>query len=436
MISQRVRLSSEDRLGLKGAGPSAKRKPSGSAAADPEGGVHKESEYERRRRLASSYLQTLKLSGIETITGQLQQEVMKLSEDAFVKVADKLAAADLRPVQFRAHKLSPTCIELVNASTLVTASKDGTTTSWRIDADGDELALRKNWTVTGKTRLRGDSRHPLLKRRSKIPTRGPWNGGHFGPILSLAVAESTIFTGGEDTVLLARSLVDGRGVESFVNNRSPVTSLCATDGSLLFGGTKDAVVRCYDAHSLHPLTVLHGHTGAVLALAAAGDGRAVSGGGLGCNSLRLWRSDAASQLVYRAPGEVEAVVVPRRGLFLSGDRNGRMCLWSQKKKTPVFTQAVGDASCAGWVSSLAVLPGTDLAFSGSGSGKVCAWRVDEDRITCVKEIPINGFVNAMSVGRVGDKAILFCAVGQEPRLGRWERIASAKNSIVAVALPV
>jgi ribosomal RNA-processing protein 9 len=45
-----------------------------------------------------------------------------------------------------------------------------------------------------------------------------------------------------------------------------------------------------------------------------------------------------------------------------------------------------------------------------------------------------GFVNSLVFAKSG--RFLLAGVGQEHRLGRWERIAAARNSLVLFPLPV
>lgn len=56
----------------------------------------------------------------------------------------------------------------------------------------------------------------------------------------------------------------------------------------------------------------------------------------------------------------------------------------------------------------------------------------ERGIEPLSQIPINGFINDIAIG---PKA-RFCAVavGQEPRLGRWNRVGKAKNRLAIVKL--
>lgn len=50
----------------------------------------------------------------------------------------------------------------------------------------------------------------------------------------------------------------------------------------------------------------------------------------------------------------------------------------------------------------------------------------------LNQIPLTGFINGIAVGPKARFCVV--AVGQEPRLGRWNRIAKAKNRFCIVSL--
>jgi ribosomal RNA-processing protein 9 len=64
------------------------------------------------------------------------------------------------------------------------------------------------------------------------------------------------------------------------------------------------------------------------------------------------------------------------------------------------------------------------------------WRVIADEresgIKPLDAIPIHGFINGIAMGPGGK----FCvaAVGQEPRMGRWDRVPRAKNRFAIIRL--
>ena len=87
-----------------------------------------------------------------------------------------------------------------------------------------------------------------------------------------------------------------------------------------------------------------------------------------------------------------------------------------------------------WISSLAVLPCSDLIATGSHDGFVKLWKIDakSKKIEPVKEIPIQGFVNDLKFS--SDGQFLIACLGQEHRLGRWWRIKEAKNQLMYISL--
>ena len=48
------------------------------------------------------------------------------------------------------------------------------------------------------------------------------------------------------------------------------------------------------------------------------------------------------------------------------------------------------------------------------------------------QIPLHGYINGIAIGRKARFAVV--AVGQEPRLGRWDRVSKAKNRFGIVDL--
>jgi len=108
-------------------------------------------------------------------------------------------------------------------------------------------------------------------------------------------------------------------------------------------------------------------------------------------------------------------------------------LWSTQKKKPsvVVKNAHGEGK---WISAVASHHYTDLVASGSSSGEVILWKVANNfrDLVPIQRIPVEGFVNSLRFSSSGK--FLVCGVGQEHRLGRWERIPTAKNSTRIIPL--
>jgi len=60
--------------------------------------------------------------------------------------------------------------------------------------------------------------------------------------------------------------------------------------------------------------------------------------------------------------------------------------------------------------------------------------LDSRGLEPLNQIPLVGFVNGLAIGPKARFAVV--AVGQEPRLGRWNRIAKVKNRFGIVRLRV
>lgn len=110
-----------------------------------------------------------------------------------------------------------------------------------------------------------------------------------------------------------------------------------------------------------------------------------------------------------------------------------------------------------WISSVASLSNTDMIASGiiltfvlylitllllfvfcicagSEDGFIRLWKCGENfrSLTQLMSIPARGFVNSLAF--TSDGTMLIAGMGQEHRLGRWWRDASAKNEILVVPL--
>ena len=127
--------------------------------------------------------------------------------------------------------------------------------------------------------------------------------------------------------------------------------------------------------------------------------------------------------------------------FLTGHEDGNLGLWMSERKRAVvnISQAHGATGNIGRsISAIGSLRGSDLAVTGSCDGYIRLWKVDMGEtlktrsIEPLDKLPLKGYVNDLALG---PKA-RFCvaAVGQEPKLGRWDRIAGAKNRIAILRL--
>ena len=87
-----------------------------------------------------------------------------------------------------------------------------------------------------------------------------------------------------------------------------------------------------------------------------------------------------------------------------------------------------------WISAVGSLRYTNLVASGSSNGEVILWKIGANfrELVPVQRIPVVGVVNSLEFSSTGK--YLICGVGQEHRLGRWQRIPEAKNSVLVIPL--
>lgn len=125
------------------------------------------------------------------------------------------------------------------------------------------------------------------------------------------------------------------------------------------------------------------------------------------NTLRQWKIEANTQMVYRGRRSnlsMECCAMVSAASFLAGDMAGNLSLFAADKKKPVFTlpQAHGceEGETAGkWLVSVASLPFTNLAASGSFGDAVRLWDVnpqnrarDGELLKAVATVPLVGLL--------------------------------------------
>ncbi|KAH8051891.1 snoRNA binding protein [Aureococcus anophagefferens] len=197
---------------------------------------------------------------------------------------------------------------------------------------------------------------------------------------------------------------------------------------------------------------LFGHEAPVAALDCAYEEKPLSGGR--DRTARCWKIRDESHLVYRSPtagglgSSVDACRVLDRDRFLTGGDDGALSLWSARRKKPVVSvkralaaplaQALQRAAAAAsprtcpagsrasrrraTPTSSPRAPATAPCASGPST------RTGEAGPRALAALPQLGFVNGLAAPR--DAAFLAAAVAKEPRLGRWEKVAKAKNGVV------
>lgn len=233
-------------------------------------------------------------------------------------------------------------------------------------------------------------------------------------------------------------------VKTFVGHKGPITSLCFRTQSLqLFSGSDDRCIRHYSLNEMMYLETLYGHQFGVTGVDCHRKERPVSVGR--DRTARAWKIAEDTHLIFRGGAKVasaDCVRVIKEDWFLTGHEDGHLGLWMTEKKRAVatvdFAHGHHDGNVGRGINALASLRGSDLAVTGSCDGYLRLWKVmmgqtlDNRGMEPLDKIPLYGYVNDIAVGPKARFCVV--AVGQEPRLGRWNRISGAKNRFGIVRL--
>lgn len=449
-----------------------------------------ESAEERRVRLAKEMIVAMDAASSERLTHQGSTDHIgrdsdivteALEEDALRRAGQYrfLAARALRGVhlsadtlrRLRGPRLSATCVAIApDESFVVAGCKDGALVRWELPGgartklhggratafhpSGDEIGGDVGGGVApsvggacvaaagSAVGLAGSA--PSSSLSSVAAFGGGEPSGHLADVLSVAVSADgrLIASGGRDSLMLLWDARTNRVVQQFKGHRGPVRALARRRdavGPELYSASVDRTARAWDLEQRGYIETLHGHQEPITSLDALCDHQLLSGAE--DRTVRLWKVAEETQLLFTnghtAP--VDAVALLHAESFVSGGQDGTLTLWSTKRKRPVATRALahGIAPWGGpcWISALASPNFSDVAVSGSCDGTLRFWHCDEEegRLEPLMSVPLPGFINGLAIAPSGK--FLAAAVGQEHRLGRWSRVAEARNSVCIVPLP-
>lgn len=386
----------------------------------------RETAQEKRMRLAKEYLTKITDQAMdedddttavdERIGARLHQDALEAMGKLFKEVATQFEEFefDHESARFlRGHKLPVTSICLSeDGKAAFSASKDGAILRW-------DLATQT------KTRLQlpADDVSKATKDHEKA-------------VLALALSSDGKFlvSGGMDKLLRVWDAEKNEVLETFQGHRDAISSLVFRLRShALFSGSLDRSVKHWNLTEMGYVETLFGHQGEVHAVDALHKERVVSSGR--DRSVRMWKIPEETHLMfYGNSGSMDCVKMVTDEYYVTGGDDGSLSLWFNGRKKPVFV--VRNAHGAGnWISSVAVMPRTDLVASGSCDGMIRLWQADLQArtLTQVAEIPQEGFVNSLVFDKKG--RFLLAGVGQEHRLGRWNKLKKVKNGLALIALP-
>ncbi|KAL3905567.1 MAG: hypothetical protein SGARI_004397 [Bacillariaceae sp.] len=336
----------------------------------------------------------------------------------------------------RGHDLTPTCVALQsNGERAISGSKDHSVIVWDVQNEQRAFTLCPAW-------------------KKETPEEKEATSRTSGEILSVACSDDGRYAavGRRDaTVCIYDVRVDNQKkssssetlVKTFTGHKGPITSLAFRTNALqLFSGSDDRCIRHYNLNEMMYMETLYGHQFGVTGVDCHKKERPISVGR--DRTARCWKLAEDTHLIFRGGAKVasaDCVRVMKDDWFLTGHEDGHLGLWmTDKKRTVVNIEnahgLVGNVPRS--VTALGSLRGSDLAFSGSYDGYLRLWKLqmgqtlDTRSMDALDKIPLSGYINGIAVG---PKA-RFCvaAVGQEPRMGRWNSVAGARNRFGIIRL--
>ena len=428
-------------------------------ANDSSSEEEEENVHAKRARLAKEYLKKLEDAdddsssdeehsddddGRDRLSKKLQRERLKRQGTLQRAVADRVAAsvnavsttslldpaaaaqewiddAVGRATYLRGHDLTVTCVGLTaNGETAISGSKDHSVILWDVETQKKRSYLTQSWKkadIEYSPRSNGEVLSAVCSDDGRYAIVGRRN------------ASVQVFDIRSPTTKL---------VTTFTGHKGPVTSLTfRTQTHQLFSGSDDRCIRHYDLEHMTYMETLYGHQAGVTAMDCHVKERPLSVGR--DRTARAWKLSEDSHLIFRGGSKVpsaDCVSIVRDDWFVSGHEDSSLSLWFTEKKKAVKTIDAAHGTCG--IASVGALKGSDMVATGSSDGYLRLWRVmmgltlDDRGIEPIAKVPVHGFVNDICIGPKARFAVV--AVGQEPALGRWNRVQKAKNRFGIIQL--
>jgi ribosomal RNA-processing protein 9 len=396
-------------------------------------------------------------SSIDRLNQRLQQDVLRAEGRLKKQIAHQLVDATFvaSSVSILGRMpLSVTSLSLSGDDRVAYAGcKDGSIACWDVTT-GQKLHTFKS--VPSSRKARGDGGGggggaPPLK--TFMARHAEQAAGHIGQVLAVAVSSdgNLLASGGTDKLVRIWDTRTNTQVRAMAGHREIVSALCFREGThTLYTGSHDRTVKVWDIDQLAYIETLFGHQSEINAIDALLQERALSAGGQD-RSVRLWKIPEESQLVYRGhTASIDCAKLINEQLYVSGSQDGSLALWQASKKKALIEMPAAHGGSS--VTALGALPYTDLFASGSSDGLLRLWQVSPAAtgggkgpkplpggarapiLQALPTVPIVGFLNAITFARSGQFTLV--GVGQEHRLGRWQRIPEARNGVHLVKLPL
>lgn len=378
---------------------------------------------EKKLRLAKKYLEEIEKEEAkraelkevdDAVENRLKKDYLEQKGKLKFEIADKYVEPnenDLRLIRAKEHRLTLTCICVSSDNSyMFSGSKCGSLIKWGIKE------RRKLGCLTYKTHS------DFIK----------------GSVTSVAISTDGKFLvfSDESPFIKVWNPVKFKHIHTLQGHKDAVTGLVFRKNTHeLYSASKDRSVKLWSLDEMAYVETLFGHQSPITSIDALTRDRAITAGGRD-STVRIWKIAEESQLIFNGPiGSLDEVKLLDEEHFVSGSDNGSLCIWSVLKKKPLctVTEAHGtENEVPRWITSLATLLNSDVFASGSYDFNIRLWRVCDQyrKIMPIFSVKVSGCVNSMQFTSNG--SMLYAAVGQEHKTGRWFKFGSAKNGLLVV----
>lgn len=365
----------------------------------------------------------------------------------------------------RGHDLTPTCVALhiPTGSHCYSGSKDNSIFMWDVERQIRTSVIAPPWDPKKSEHTKNSGE--VLAMSASDDGRYLAVGGRDATVKIYDVRLNNKGHVKESTPKSNHKKSNGEGISSsvprnsggwsptttFEGHKGPISALEFRSKSLqLFSGSEDRCIRYYNLDEMIYMETLYGHQAPITGISCNGVRNQTPFSVARDRTARVWKLEEDTHLIYRGGATIsnaDCIATLNDHWFLTGHDDGNLSLWFKMKKRAISSipnsHGVNNEMAHGrpvprGVVSCATLGNSDIAVTGSNDGYLRLWkastgdRAESRGLEQIQKIPLNGYINDIAVGPKAN----FCvaAVGQEPRFGRWDRIARAKNRLAIIQL--
>ena len=325
---------------------------------------------------------------------------------------------------FRGHKNSITCGCVCSKGLyLYTGGKDCSIIKWSLSS------MIRMWLIKSGI---------VPKKKKSCQPESTINNGHKSQINSLAISFDSKFlaSASNEPEIFVWNPLDASLLYKLNGHKSSILSLkfkfCSHQ---LFSTSSDRFVKIWQVQDRTLMDNLCGHESPITDIDSISASASTSlGKPITCGStdrtLRMWKIAESSQLIFSHNAFVDCVCYLTDSLFVTGDCNGAVCLWTTHKKKPLHSQH--NAHAPTWVCCVSAIPYSDVVASGASDGALKIWKVTQptsdsfQKLELITKIDTVGFITFITF--TSDSRRMVFGLSNEPRLGRWDVIKTCKSS--------